>query len=195
MTDRRYMRTEKVLIEAMLTLIREKPFHLVTVEEVVKQADVAKKTFYNHYENKEQLLWHALEARFHAIAEETAELDPHSLLMDGKPLSYPVFKHVYDYAIFYQGILAEKGEISFILQLWDYLSQQSMMKHEPLRAVARHVTVPPALTAQMLTGALLGAVRWWLRTGLVDTPEQMAYRFSQLMAPGVLQSLGIDEGE
>jgi AcrR family transcriptional regulator len=191
--DRRYLRTEKMLVNAMLALISEKPFHAITIDDIVSRADVARKTFYSHYENKQQLLWHSLEVQFQSIVESTSMLDPDSLLMDGKPLSYPVFKHVHDNAVFYRGLLDEGGELEIVLKLWDYLAQQSLHKHQTLRDAAKTVTLPPELTAEMLTGALLGAVRWWLRTEMRDTPEQMAYRFSQLMAPGVLQSLGISE--
>ncbi|MEO0597654.1 MAG: TetR-like C-terminal domain-containing protein, partial [Chloroflexota bacterium] len=66
-------------------------------------------------------------------------------------------------------------------------------KHQPLREVAPFMSVQPELIAQILSGALLGALRWWLQGDMSDSAEQMAYRFSQIMAPGVLQSMGLDD--
>lgn len=190
--DRRYRRTERALNDAILTLIREKPFPAITVSEIADRADIARKTFYAHYTGKDDLLWHSLESRFEAIATHTAPLDPETLLADGKPLSYPVFQHIADYALFYRGMLAEGGDGPFILRLWDYIAAQSFAKHETLRQMAPFMTVPPDLLAPMLAGALLGAARWWLHTEMTLTPEQMAYRFSQVMAPGVLASMGLE---
>jgi AcrR family transcriptional regulator len=190
--DARYLRTERLLTEALLALIRERPYSALRVEDITERADIARKTFYAHYTHKDELLWHSLETLFQVSAAALPPLDPDTLLMDGKPLSYPVFVHVREYAVFYQDVLTETGNITFVLRLWDYIAAQSYARHAPLREAARHITVPPELTAEMLTGALLGAIRWWLRTNLEATPEQMAYRFSQLLAPGVLGALGLD---
>lgn len=190
--DRRYRRTETLLTQAMLALIQEKPYADITIDDIATRADVARKTFYNHYAKKSDLLWHSLETHFEGIVGETSTLDPETLLMDGKPLSYPVFQHVKAFAVFYRSMLADDGDAAFILRLWDYIAEQSFRKHGPLREVSPMLTLPPDLVAEMLTGALLGAVRWWLHTDFEATPEQMAYRFSQLMAPGVLGALGLD---
>lgn len=192
MTDRRFLRTERQLVAAMLHLAREKPYHAITVDDIAAQADIARKTFYAHFANKQQLLWHSLQTEFEAIIAESSDLNPQSLLMDGKPLSYPVFQHIYDYAVLYRDILNDNADAVFMLQLWDYITAQSFMKHAALRAIAPFLTVPPELIAHVMSGALLGAVRWWLQSDMQTSPEQMAYRFSQLLAPGVLQSMGLD---
>lgn len=191
--DRRYRRTEKRLTQAMLDLIAEKPFQDIIITDIVDRADIARKTFYAHYENKRELLWHSLEAHFQSIEAQTNNLDADTLLMNNKPLSYPVFKHVEDYALFYKQMLTQGGDARFIHQFWEYIARQSYEKHQPLRDVAPMMTVPPELIAQMLAGALLGSLRWWLTTDMKDSPEQMAYRFSQIVAPGVLQSMGLDK--
>ncbi|MEM9953153.1 MAG: TetR/AcrR family transcriptional regulator [Chloroflexota bacterium] len=191
-TDRRYLRTEKRLVTAMLTLIEHKPFHEITIEDIVTQADIARKTFYAHYENKQDLLLHSLITHFQLLEEQSNELNADTLLMDNKPLSYPVFKHVASYQVFYRHMLTDENNTDFVYQFWDYIAQQSYQKHQSLRDVAPFITVRPELIAQMLSGALLGALRWWLRTDMSISPEQMAYQFSQIMAPGVLQSMGLD---
>lgn len=191
--DRRYIRTEKLLISALLALIAEQAFQDITVNDIVERADIARKTFYAHYANKRELLWHSLAYHFRSIEETLPELQADTLLMGNKPLSYPVFKHVEAYSVFYKGMFSEQGEIGFIFQFLDYIAQQSYQKLEALRRIAPVQTVPPHLIAQMLSGALLSSLRWWLNDDMQDTPEQMAYRFSQIIAPGVLQSMGLDE--
>ena len=190
--DRRFLRSERLLTGAMLTLISEKPFQEITVEEIVNKADVARKTFYAHFKNKHELLWHSLTTHFQTIESQLEPLNPTTLLASNKPLSYSIFKHVGDYAIFYQSMLQGDGNSHFVFQFLEYVAHQSFMRMAPLRENAPMATVPPELVADMLSGALLGALRWWLKNGMGDTPEQMAYRFSQIIAPGVLQSMGLD---
>jgi AcrR family transcriptional regulator len=191
-TDRRYLRTERLLVEAMLALIAQQPFSSITVERIVEEADIAKKTFYAHYEDKHALLWQSLLYHFEQLEEATNPLEPDTLLMDNKPLSYPVFKHVHDFATFYREMLVQGEDARFIGQFLETLAQQSYRKHQPLRDVAPFMSVPAELIADLLAGALLGTLRWWLKGDMQDSPETMAYRFSQLVAPGVLQSMGLD---
>lgn len=192
--DRRYFRTERLLIQSMQGLVKEKPYRDILVKDIVERSDIARKTFYAHYVSKDALLWSSLEANFHEIEKTMGELRPDTLLAGGKPLSYPMFKHVAEYALFYKSVLIdEPEEARFVLQFMDYIAQQSFARHQPLRDAAPFMSVPPTLIAEVLSGALIGSLRWWLKNDLSDTTEQMAYRFSQLMAPGVLQTMGLDE--
>ena len=190
--DRRFLRSERMLTEAMLVLISEKSFQEITIEDIINSADVARKTFYAHFKNKQELLWHSLATHFQTIESQLQPLNPSTLLASSKPLSYSVFKHVGEYSVFYRSMLQDSGDSRFIFQFLDYVAQQSFLRMAPLRENAPMSTVPPELVADMLSGALLGSLRWWLKSGMSDTPEQMAYRFSQIIAPGVLQSMGLD---
>ncbi len=190
--DKRYRRTERALTEAVIQIIKEKTWDAVTIEDIVSRADIARKTFYAHYENKEQLLWKSLETHFEMIEEQTNELNINTLLMDKKPLSYPIFKHVKEFKLFYGNVLNSANSAIFLFQFIDYLSQKSFEKHKPLRDIAPFMTVSPELMSNILSGALVGALRWWLNSDMQDSTEEMAYRFSQITAPGVMQSMGLD---
>ena len=56
MSDHRIERTKQYLRDAMLGLLRKKPFADITVREVVDRAQVSKNSFYNHYANLEALV-------------------------------------------------------------------------------------------------------------------------------------------
>ncbi|MEM7797753.1 MAG: TetR/AcrR family transcriptional regulator [Chloroflexota bacterium] len=191
--DRRFLRTERMLTDAMLALIQEKPLADITVQDIVARADIAKKTFYSHYENKLELLWRSLESHFQALETATNPLNPGTLLMNNKPLTYPVFVHVAEFETFYRSILVTASTDSrLITQFLDYLAAQSYKRHQPIRDLAPQMTVPPELISHLLSGAVVGTLRWWLKNDLADSPEEMAYRFSQIVAPGVLQSMGLE---
>ena len=50
--DRMINRTRRALREAMLSLILEKGYDSVTVDEIADRADVSRSTFYLHYRDK-----------------------------------------------------------------------------------------------------------------------------------------------
>lgn len=47
--DRRQKRSRKVICEALLTLMKDKPIEEITIKELTDIADVNRKTFYNNY--------------------------------------------------------------------------------------------------------------------------------------------------
>jgi AcrR family transcriptional regulator len=54
--DRRVRRTRKLLHEALGTLIAEKPYDAIAVQEIIDRADVGRSTFYTHFRDKDELL-------------------------------------------------------------------------------------------------------------------------------------------
>src|SRR5512141_2751987 len=54
--DRRVNRTRRQLREALTTLILEKGYDAITIEDITEQADLGRTTFYVHYHGKEELL-------------------------------------------------------------------------------------------------------------------------------------------
>lgn len=56
--DRRTARSRKALSGAFVSLLCEKPYAKISIQDIVDRADVGRSTFYEHFENKEQLmLW------------------------------------------------------------------------------------------------------------------------------------------
>ena len=49
--DRRARRTRKALLQALLTLLQEKPLNSITITELTDLADVNRATFYTHYQD------------------------------------------------------------------------------------------------------------------------------------------------
>src|SRR5208282_4815243 len=53
--DRRMVRNRKALLSAAEKLIAEKGFERVTIDEIAETADLAKGTFYNYFDDKNQI--------------------------------------------------------------------------------------------------------------------------------------------
>lgn len=54
-SDRRRIRNRKALLNAVEKLIAEKGFEHVTIDEITETADLAKGTFYNYFDDKNQI--------------------------------------------------------------------------------------------------------------------------------------------
>lgn len=51
------LRTKRLLYDALFSLMQEHPFSELTVKDICHRADVSRAVFYNHYSNKESLLF------------------------------------------------------------------------------------------------------------------------------------------
>src|SRR5687767_2197406 len=64
--DRRVRRTRRTLQEALTTLILDKSYERITIQDVLDRADVGRSTFYAHFRDKDDLLM----ACFDGVREE-----------------------------------------------------------------------------------------------------------------------------
>ena len=70
--DLRARRTRKWLQDALLSLMREKPFRDIQVTEIVDRAEVSRAAFYLHFRSKDDLLFSHVDAVFEAFHRELA---------------------------------------------------------------------------------------------------------------------------
>ena len=54
--DGRYSTAEEAIIDSFFLLVREKDYDKITVADVVKKSGIVRSTFYNHYENVDELI-------------------------------------------------------------------------------------------------------------------------------------------
>lgn len=54
--DRRVQRTRELLRSAMVSLIQEKGFEALTVQDIIDRANVGRSTFYSHFKGKDDLM-------------------------------------------------------------------------------------------------------------------------------------------
>lgn len=56
MTDMRAQRTRQYLRDALMAILREKPYEAITVREVITRTQVSRNSFYNHYDGLDHLV-------------------------------------------------------------------------------------------------------------------------------------------
>ena len=78
--DVRVRRSQKFLRDALIDLIEERGFDVLTVGEITERAMVSRATFYRNYQDKydlvEQIFAEAIQALFDAVSEPGTEHPP-----------------------------------------------------------------------------------------------------------------------
>lgn len=182
--DIRVRRTRDSLGDALIQLMHDMPFEEITVQHVLDEAGVSRSTFYTHYRDKDDL--------FLSDAEEFLEMMA-NLLSRSKEQSRRVapvrelFAHLADWRKFH-GVLVESGKMNDFLQLAQGIFARGIEKRlrELAGSRAAESKVDRVPVAQMLAGAMLSLMTWWLDHGMPNTPAEMDERFHQLVWPRVV---------
>ena len=59
--DRRTQRTRKALQEALISLMFEKSYDAILIQEILDRANIGRSTFYTHFRDKDELLVEGLQ--------------------------------------------------------------------------------------------------------------------------------------
>jgi AcrR family transcriptional regulator len=191
--DPRVVRTRQLLRDALVSLIAEKGFDALTVQDIADRATLNRATFYLHYQDKHDLLVKSLHD---AIDELMADIGPTEengqLVFDGslRPI-VGVFDHVAQHARFYQVMMGAEGVPAFIAGVRDYIVEITLGWLSLLQPAPEKSIVPLDIVANSLSWSLLGVLIWWLEHGLPHSPDYMAEQFQLLITSDLRQVLGL----
>jgi len=157
-------RTHQLLEAALLSLIKEKEFHAISVQEIIDRANVGRATFYAHYDNKEDLL----ESGFDGLLEMLREHQRAARIagVDGAErffaFSRHLLEHAYAHRQIFPAMISKRGG-AFIQHLLRRLLLKVVREDVREMASQRNVGAPPAeATVQFIAGGLFGLMMWWM---------------------------------
>jgi len=201
--DRRVRRTRQALQDALISLILEKGYDTVTIEEITDRADLGRTTFYLHFRDKEELLLQAVESIVEDFIEKhimdlerelTPELTAESLRvnLDERILFY-VFEHARENADLYKVMLRGEGSSKTTERMRLLISEEAIkrLQHHP----AVELKVPLNFFGAYFAGALIEVVTWWLENDQPYTVEDMVEYFQQLFIFGAMDTVRLNSAK
>lgn len=181
-TDARVRRTRDALGDALITLMQEKPFDTITVQDVLDRAKVSRSTFYSHFSDKDDLLMSDAEEFFEALSMVLSQRG------DTSDRVFPVqefFAHLSDVQPFYKA-LVKSGKFQENMELARGHFARGIERR--LAELPRGRSIPPhEIPAIAFThaGALLSLLSWWLDRGMRESPAEMDQLFHRMVWNGV----------
>lgn len=110
--DRRVQRTQRLLHQALTSLILEKKYDAITVRDILDRADAGRSTFYLHYRDKDELLTNGfqyLQNFLESVLEASQRAAPDSCeRIIG--FSLPMFEHALEYRRVNGALLGSSAE-------------------------------------------------------------------------------------
>ena len=183
--DRRSLRTQQGLMEALITLLAEKNYDEISINDIVARANVGRSTFYVHFQTKDDLLKSGFERALDRLTDHIVLDEPdQDLHLDSTSLFRHAQGHYELYRTLIWGsgyeILTRDGHAALAAKIQNRLTLLLAGKPEP--------SIPLDVFAFSLAGTLLVLLKWWLDHKMPYSPERMNEIFQQLVFASVKSS-------
>ena len=185
-TDARIRKTRSRLRDALVSLIHEKSYDTIVVNDILKRADVGRSAFYAHFPNKDALLANGIEHVLHAnpVRQPETNLGPF-----GKSVwfSLPFFeyvgqcRHATKLKTSRRGRAAVHGHLRKLLV--DRIGHD--IKATVLSLEKDAPAVPPDLLAEHIVGTFVLVLNWWVDTRSPLSPREVVDLFLALVGPAL----------
>lgn len=181
--DRRILKTRMVLQDAMFSLMQEKSYNKITIQEIIDRANVGRSTFYSHFETKDDLLLSSIEILLEMLNQYIVDYLESN---EKKPRLLPVaelFDHIRENSKPMKGLMkAESSEVFFnkVQTYWNnnidrYLKARFPKDSEP--------ELPLAILTNHITSTLINLIKWWINNKMPYSSAQMDCYFQELVNP------------
>jgi AcrR family transcriptional regulator len=180
--DRRVRKTQQQLGEALVAVILEKGYDVITIKDITDRADVAHATFYRHYRDKDELLARRLEE----VVREIEALTREPSLQDAE--GYLIFKHAQENSVLYRILLSSPGTTRVRKRIQETIAANVLRTCKPLHS-ARRGFIPPQAAANHIAGSMLLLIEWWLDQNMPHPPHHMAKIYEQLITRATVNAV------
>lgn len=182
--DRRQRKSREAIFRAFTELLSSRDYNQITVGDIIERADVARATFYSHFETKDFLLKEICEELFcHIFDVANNKGNNHRHIFDCNR-SDPVFTHLF------QHLQTNDNNILALLScqnnelFWGYFRNnlESLIESQlPLFDSPKRREVPEHFWKHHITTTFIETMKWWIRNGMQESPQQVATYFFKVL--------------
>lgn len=191
--DRRTRRTRNLLKNAFITLVLERGYAAIKVEDITETADLGRATFYNHYPDKAALFDDLVTQLLSELEEIQAPLVAESSSgFTGQPV-LETFKHALKERDLYRIILRGEGD-GRALRLFTNALTQAATNIFSARAGyhQRKLRIDAKVLACAWVGEQLSVLHWWLEEEKPLPVEKVTHMLLELSRRGRYWASGME---
>ena len=188
--DRRVQRTQQLLRAALLSLIEEKGFEDLTVQQIIDRANVGRATFYAHFDSKEDLLVSGLDGLRLAVKDLQTQARSRSGSDDRLfSFSHEIFAHIAEYRKVFRSMVG-KPSGALVQQLLQKIVIELVRDDVKAMVGGREQKSAPAeAIVQFVTGGLFALAMVWASGRLALSVDEVDALFRRLAMPGLKATL------
>ena len=182
--DRRIAKTQKLLRDALHSLIRERDYDSIAVKEILDRANVGRSAFYMHFRDKDELLASSIYDLLGTVPSSQAKTGDgcnEGILW----FSLPIFEHHERHRQTGEFMLGPRGRAIIHRKLQKVLADLISGDvvgccHGKRKAAGR---IPPDLLVQHIASTFILVLNWWVESKSPLTAAKVNDLFRALIVP------------
>jgi AcrR family transcriptional regulator len=190
--DRRIERTRQLLREALVSLIRERGFETLTVQDILDRANVGRATFYSHFENKDDLLVSGFEELRASLKGRQRDAFTRGRTLEERLLGFSrdVFAQTHEYRDAFKAMVGRRS--GAIVQRLLHKLVVELVREDVKRMDVRveGSTAHAEALVHFIAGALVGVLMWWLDGRMRLSIDDVDAHFRRLALPALKAACG-----
>ena len=191
--DRRVRRTRVLLQNALTSLMIEKGYEAITVQDIIDRADVGRATFYAHFADKQSLLTSRLEdLRARLLHEQRAALASVRNGAHAFSFSRAMFEHATDSLPLWRALAGKESGAFVLSRIHDML--RDLVRNDLTALGYSQRGAERDALVEFLTGGFVALMTWWLSAGARLSVDEIDRRFSELALNGLSSFLAPSRG-
>lgn len=186
MTDLRKRKTRKAIFSAFTSLLSEKSYDKISVQNIIDAADVGRTTFYAHFETKDYLLRDLCEELFGHIIDSAMGLPHEHYHWSAESKTDSVFLHLLrhlqenDYGIL--GLLSSQNNEIFLRYFKSNLKRLIVTQYAD-KGLLKNSRLPEDYLVNHIASSFVNTIDWWLLRKRKESPEEITGHFLAAIEP------------
>lgn len=189
--DRRTQKTRKALVGGLISLMTEKSYEEISIQDILDRADIGRSTFYGHFRDKNELLVEGLQGLKEILrhAQESAALSSDHSYERVIGFSLAMFEHAQDHKVIYRSLVNGHGWTIVRQHIEDMLVQLMKKEARPLYKGKSGSEIPFDLFIDFLGATFTSVITWWFHYKSPLTPKEINALFRALVIPTLTDNL------
>lgn len=184
--DRRQKKTREAIFKAFTTLLSEKNYNQISVQEIIDAADIGRTTFYAHFETKDFLLKELCEELFDHIIDTAMGL-PHghyhySCGNANDSVFLHLLRHLQEDDRNILELLSSQNNEMFLRYFKSNLKKLILSQYAD-KGLLQNSKLPEDYLVNHISSAFVETVSWWISRKMVESPEVITEYFLATIEP------------
>jgi AcrR family transcriptional regulator len=178
--DRRIQKTRKALRDALHSLVLDRGYDDLSVQDITDKANLGRATFYLHYREKDELL----EDLLREFSQNFDQRHGNKISFSDRKVVQSMFEYAEDYYDFYRIMTIGKGGVIGMRKMQTIIRETCAQYLDTLEAdFGGTFTVPRAFLDNFMASSLMSTIFLWLEQDMPYSPAEMADMFLKLASP------------
>lgn len=175
--DRRIKKTQELIYNVFIELLKESGFNKISVGNIAEKANINRGTFYFHFSDKYDLLEKCIEYYINELISHCKNNTEIQLDSNAMTQIFEYLKINFD---IYRTLLSNEGESIFHKKLYNAFEEQ--IKRAIIKMPVEIINNAEIATPFIANG-FIGVIEWWMNKGMPYTPEVMTKKLNIILYP------------